>query len=576
MRLIPLGVAVVAAALGLAGLGAAPFLDPPEGFHAAIAQGVLQHGDWVTLRLDGVRYFDKPPLLYWLMAGTFAWLGPTPYAARLPSALAAIACAAVTARLGILLGGPRVGLLGGLMVAANLGVFLFARLVKPDTLFILCIVLAMAGFAAAYLGRAPRRGLGLFYAGLALATLAKDLLGALGPVLAVAIFFRLTRERPLGPWIPWWGVTVFLVLAVPWYAAVEAANRGFLWYTIVDNHLLNVVQQRAFPDEDVPLGAVEFLAVTVAAFLPWSVAAPWAIARTLRRPWTTAADRLWVLLAVWALLVVGFFTLSPFKLPHYGLPAFPALALLVARHWDEALSARPRAPRPIRLLAPVFAVLLLSAGIALLAWLDVLPSARGALGSVDVATRNVEARGQPVAGASLGGFTPILGSVALVLATGAAGVAVAARRRPDAALAIALGAVLAFLPLAGRGMAEFARAHSAGPIVEALLARLGPDDLVAHEGAIENTGSALVAVERPIHLVDGRLSNLAFGSTFADARDVFWDRRQLREAWAGPRRVFLLSVAGPEHSVLRGLPPGRVHLLREAAGRRLYSNRAED
>ena len=56
----------------LLGLGTAPFLDPPEGFHAAIAESVRQSGDWITLRLDGVRYFDKPPLLYWLMALSFA------------------------------------------------------------------------------------------------------------------------------------------------------------------------------------------------------------------------------------------------------------------------------------------------------------------------------------------------------------------------------------------------------------------------------------------------------------------------------------------------------------------------
>src|SRR5262249_45685448 len=165
----------------------------------------------------------------------------------------------------------------------------------------------------------------------------KDLLAACGPLIAIASFFVITRERPWGPWAPWWGIALFAVVAVPWYLAVEAHNRGFLWYTVVDNHVLNFLRQRRFPDEDVPLSTLEFLAVTIAAFLPWSLAAPWAIARALRRPWPTAADRLWVLVAVWALLVIGFFAMSPFKLPHYGLPAFPALALLVARLWDETL-----------------------------------------------------------------------------------------------------------------------------------------------------------------------------------------------------------------------------------------------
>jgi 4-amino-4-deoxy-L-arabinose transferase-like glycosyltransferase len=302
----------------------------------------------------------------------------------------------------------------------------------------------------------------------------------------------------------------------------------------------------------VPLGSLEFLAVTVAAFLPWSLAAPWAVARAFRRPWTTAVDRMWLLLGVWALLVVGFFAVVPFKLPHHGLPAFPALALLVARLWDDALSAEPRAPRLGRLLAPVLVVLVAGAAAAALAFAGALPSLSPA------------------------GFGPLLGTAALVLAAGAAGLALAwRRRRHDLALAVAVAAVLAFLPLAGRGMAEFARSRSAAPVVEALLARLGPGDLVAHEGAIEHTASALLALRRPVHIVDGRGSNLAFGATIPDARDVFWDRARLGEAWGGSQRVFLVSAARPERSVLQGLPPGRVHLLRERGGRRLYSNLAD-
>src|SRR6185436_9580352 len=113
------------------------FLDPPEGFHAAVARELTASGDAITLRINGVRYFDKPPLLYWLMAGSFGALGATPFAARLPSALAAVGVAAVTARLGSLLGGPRLGLLAGLIVSANLGIFVCARIVKPDLVFVL-------------------------------------------------------------------------------------------------------------------------------------------------------------------------------------------------------------------------------------------------------------------------------------------------------------------------------------------------------------------------------------------------------------------------------------------------------
>jgi len=103
----------------LLGLGAAPFLDPPEGFHAAVAQSLRASGDWITLRVDGVRYFDKPPMLYWLLAASFGVAGPTEAAARLWPALAAIGLAAVTGRIGLILGGPRVGLLSALFWIEN-------------------------------------------------------------------------------------------------------------------------------------------------------------------------------------------------------------------------------------------------------------------------------------------------------------------------------------------------------------------------------------------------------------------------------------------------------------------------
>src|SRR5438552_7252592 len=171
-------------------------------------------GDWITPRIDGVRYVDQPPLLHWLVSASFGAAGVTPLAARLWPALAAGGCAAVTARLGVVLGGPRLGLLAGLMVAANLGMFVYGRIVAAELPFMLCVTLAWAGFALAYVGD-RRRGLALFYAGLGLAMLTKGFLAAVGPLLVVAVFFWLTRERPVGPWIPWWGVLLAGVVALP-------------------------------------------------------------------------------------------------------------------------------------------------------------------------------------------------------------------------------------------------------------------------------------------------------------------------------------------------------------------------
>jgi 4-amino-4-deoxy-L-arabinose transferase-like glycosyltransferase len=584
---VVLGVALVAGVLFCSGLGSAPFVDPPEGFHAAIAWEMLRHGNWITPHFNGVRYFDKPPLLYWLMAGAFRVLGPGEAVGRLGSALPALGVAALTAWLGMRLGGARVGLIAGLVVAANLELFLFARLVKPDLLLVLCILVAFAGFLDAYLrreeGRDGRWGLLIFYAALGATVLAKDLLGAVGPLATIALFFAVTRERNLTRrWIPWAGVLVFLVIAVPWYALVEAGNPGFLWYAVVDNHLLNLARHRVFPDEDVPLSALEFLAVTAIGFLPWCLAVPWALWRRLRGPWPTAQARAWLLLALWATGSLAVFTLSPFKLPHYGLPAFPALALLVAKLWDEVLEGTPDAPSPRTLLVPPLLLFAAAAGAAFLAWAGYLALPAGALSSADVASRDVAVRGADLPFMTAEQLAPLFSSLAAVFGLGALVVALGlARRRPAVGLGALLAAMLAVLPFSAEGFALFARSRSVGMLSDAVVLRAVPGDLLAHEGALENSGSWLLALNPPggmppgagVKVVNGLVSNLAFGATFPEARNTFWDSARLAAAWGGARRVFLLSASSPGRSVTRALPPESVHLLLDAGGRRLYSNR---
>ena len=559
----------------MARLGAAPFLDPPEGIHAEIAWEMLRGAGWITPHLNGVPYFDKPPLLYWLMAGAFAWLGPTETAARLVSALATVAVAVLTALIGRRLASPRVGLMAGLMVAANLEVFLFGRMVKPDMLLVACILLGLYGFILAYLG-GGRWPLLLFYGGLGLAVLAKDFLGAVGPLAIVALFLWLTREG--GSWRQWAPLSAILLLvavAVPWYLLVESQYRGFLWYTVVDNHVLNVARQRVFPDEDVPLSTLEFLGVTALGFFPWVLALPLAVARVIRRrPWKTPEARVWMLLALWTVGILGVFALSPFKLPHYGLPAFPAMALLVAKLWDEAIERPPGAPRSFSLLVPALLATALVGAATLGAWLGWLRLSPEAVAVADVSARNMAAQGQVATSDFLAQFRPLFGPIAGIFLLTTAALAVAAwRRLPRLGLGALLAAMIAFLPLSVEGLTLFAKSRSVRLMTDAILLRAGPGDVLAHEGAIENSASGLLRLDRRVQIVNGLQSNLAFGSTFAEARPRFWDSAALAHAWAGDRRVFLLSAATPSRSVVRELPADHVHLLVEGGSRRLYSNR---
>ena len=250
----------LALVLLLPGLGAAPFDDPGEGQHAEIAREMRATGDWLTLTLNGVRYLDKPPLLYWLIAGAFAVFGDGEWAARLVPLGGAVLAAAATALLGARLLGPRAGLgAAGALLSSALFV-VFGRYVRPETLFVAAIQWGLSGLllglaAPAESGR-RRAWLLVGCAGLALASLAKDPLGLIGPLSAIALALVLAgRARSLSAWLPWTGVARARDPGLRLVDRRRAADPGFVWYTVVDNHVMNVARRRRFPDEDVPLSA---------------------------------------------------------------------------------------------------------------------------------------------------------------------------------------------------------------------------------------------------------------------------------------------------------------------------------
>lgn len=567
-------VGAVAALLYFLRLGAHPFIDPPEGLHAEIAREMGALSDWLTPHFNGVRYFDKPPILYWLMALAFHVAGFSEAVARFWPAAAAVGLALLTARVGSFFYSDRAGLIAGLAVVTNLQLFIYGRLIKPDTLFVLAILVAYAGFLVAYQAERPR-GLWLFYGGLGVAVISKDLLGAVGPLVVVAIFLWLTRDAaPRIRWLTVSGVAIFAVIAIPWHLLMEWRNPGFLWYTVVDNHLLNFTRQRVFPDEDVPLSAGEFLGVTAIGFFPWSLFLPWAFWRAFRRPWATPAARSSLLLGLWGGAVLLFFTLSPFKLPHYALPAFPALALLVGKLLDDALE-RPREGRSLGwLFGPSLAVFAAFALLSFVAWIGEVALPGGTLSMADVHTRNAESRGLDSPFPSYAELRPLFGSLAAIFLAGSAGLGLALwKRLPRVGLGVLFAAVIAFLPVAGEGMSLLARLKSLKPITWAINSRAGAQDLIVHEGALEDSGSLVFYTGRFVKIVDGKASNLAFGSTFPEARSTFWGVEELRDRWGGELRIFLVTLNPPNRSVVKELPPDRVHELAKSGGRWLYSNR---
>ena len=587
-RLCGAGVAVLlvvalAAALLAPGLGRAPFDDPGEGQHAEIAREMLG-GSWLTLRLNGVRYFDKPPLLYWLTAISFSLFGLTEGAARLAPLLGALLAVGATAVLGVRLLGPTGGALAGLALLSCALFAAFARYVRPESLFVAAIAWGFTGLLVAFERRRRPDGNGcpplgecgghswapasIGCAALGVAALAKDPLGLIGPLVAIALAAGLAgRLRPVREWLPPLGLALLLVIGFGWYAVAAVTEPAFLWYTVVDNHLLNVARMRQFPDEDVPLSAIEFLTAAGFGAFPWILAAAVAVGALVRgRAWRDPAELSWVALALWAVGVLALFTVSPFKLPHYGLPAYPALALLAARAWRDA------APRPRGLIASHLVLFTLAgAGCAWAAAGDGRAFTEAVFGVSDVYSRKEAAWGQASPYPAWSSLQPLVTWAAAVLLAGAAVLAAAAARRSARVGAWAVAAVMLLLaPVVAIGLAVTSSARAVTVMAAEIRARLAPGDLLVLEGPIENAGAVeFYSGHRPV-LLDAARSVLGIGSTFADAAGTFWSAPRFAEAWASARPPYLLTTREPGRSIVASLPPESARLLFAHNGRWLY------
>jgi hypothetical protein len=344
---------------------------------------------------------------------------------------------------------------------------------------------------------------------------------------------------------------------------------SFLWYTVVDNHVLNVARMRAFPDEDVPLSALEFLTAAGFGAAPWIVAAALTVvALARRRAWRDPAEVPWVALAIWAVGVLAIFTLSPFKLPHYGLPAYPAVALLAARAWHDA-GARSRG----LIAAHLVLFLLLGVGLAWGGASDGRAFITGVFGVTDVYSRKEAAWGQPSPYPPWSAIQPLLVRASILFLAGTAALAVAFARRSARVAAAAVGVVMLLLvPVVGDGLAATSTARAVAGMAAEIRTRLAPGDVLVLEGPIENAGAVeFYSGHRP-GLLDARRSILGVGATFADAAPVFWSEARFLEAWSSPRPPYLLTTRVPAQSIAAQLPSGSVGLLAVQNGRWLYGH----
>jgi len=348
-------------------LGVRPLFIPDETRYAEIAREMLVHGDWVVPHLNGLDYFEKPVLGYWVHAAAQLLFGETNFAVRLPSALAMGLTALLLVRLcrqpSRISAGSSLGGLAALIFLSSLTVFGIGTFAVLDNLLTLFLTLCLAGFflaTEAEAGSRTEKGwLLVAGVGCGLAFLTKGFLALAVPVL-VAGPYLLWQRRLRDLWrLPWLPLLAALLVALPWSLLIQLRAPEFWNFFFWHEHVKRFFSGHA--DHSQP--AWFFVALLPVMALPWSFLAGscWQGARNRSeaRPGETALLRFALCWLVFPLL---FFSASSGKLVTYILPCFPALALLVALWLDRYLAAgKTRSFNVGALLAAGFFGLLLAA-----------------------------------------------------------------------------------------------------------------------------------------------------------------------------------------------------------------------
>ena len=548
---VPVALIAGCAAFYLLRLGAAGLYDPNEGQYAEIPREMILLGDWVTPHFNFIRYFEKPPLLYWLTALAYSVLGVSQFSARIVTACAAVAGIGVVYGIGRDLWGRRAGLASGLVLATCFGHFIFSRIVLTDMLFTAVLAASFWGLLRGLLADTPRPAVTLAaYGGVGLAVLTKGLIGLVFPVLTVGAFLLVVRDRGL------WrrldlvrGSLVILAVVAPWHILVGLRNEGFFWFYFVNEHVLRFLARRDIMDY-APMPVLTYLAMVAVWLFPWSVFLPAALWRSVprHRP-RTREERGTLFVALWAAAVIGFFALSPSRLEYYSMPAFPALALLLGRLWGEELAGRP-VPR-WRNAVTYCCFGLLVAGVVLVpaAWL--FPkleriSFYNMLPAIDAYSRNIQygilSKAEVYTAPSYEEVVPLLhwASVFFLLST-AASTAAWLWRGPRLAFACLVAGMLPTLALAHSGIIVFEPHRSMVELAGIVRREFRLGDQIIIDGPYENFAGVDFYTRQRARVVDGFWGDLAFSARYPDAKGVFLGEGELAAIWRGKARVFLFS-----------------------------------
>ncbi|MGZ4896338.1 MAG: ArnT family glycosyltransferase [Candidatus Angelobacter sp.] len=561
-------IVLVWAVIYLGSLFQPPLMDDADTVHAEAAREMVEHNDWVTLKINGgFRYLEKAPLMYWCVAASFKVFGVHDWSARLPIALGVLALLLVVYRIGRRFYGDEGGLYAALALATGFGPFIYTRFMIPEMLVALWLAMGFDFFLTSLeqseRGQMPSLlvcwGLA---ATMALNVLTKGLIGLVFPIGTIFLYLLLTKNlRHLLRLRLLSSFPLFLVIAAPWHLLAGLRNpaqgdaRGFFWFYFVNEHFLRFLKKRYPADYDtVPLWL--FWGLMLVWLMPWTAFIVQAVRQVpvklaAFRAGLSAQQRTTLVFALWPLLILLFFSFSS-RQEYYVLPGLPGVALMLGG-WLARESASTH-DSPERRSGRISSTVLVVVGVAIcvvcvaLAWkaqtpppnydiaellkknpqdyalsfghiLDLTPQAMGAFKIPLLAT----------------GFAFALGTISsLILRRG---------NHTFAANLVLTFMTAVLLYAAHQGLVIFSPVLSSKVLAQAIESHWKPGAIIEDNGDYEAASSVNYYTHRQIRILNGRCNNIWYGSRFPDAAPVFDNNASFERLWRGKNMVFLLTDA---------------------------------